>query len=233
MGRAITVAIDGPDKVGKETQTKLLAKALTERGLRAQCFEIPTDRCASFDLIYEWLENGEAVRHPNEFWTLQAINRLNFQRYLLHHMTSVDVWILDRWHASHWAYPAAAGLDEELFDTQLMRGVFVPDLTLIFLGGGFDTKERPYEDGDVYEKDTVFQSRVLANFQKWSWDSSLRTRLHPQQPPGFGRMLGIVGAINADQPIEQVHRSVLQHVLLTRESVESVESTQSRPANSD
>lgn len=61
----ILIAIEGTDSSGKQTQSELLYKTLTERGIAARLVSFPAYECSSSALVKMYL-NGEFGENPND-----------------------------------------------------------------------------------------------------------------------------------------------------------------------
>ena len=58
------IVIEGPDRTGKQTQTKLLKKKLTKHGFCPIVIEVPIRSAVTYPLIYWMLRNGLAKKFP-------------------------------------------------------------------------------------------------------------------------------------------------------------------------
>lgn len=154
------IAVEGPDRFGKETQTKMLVDAINNGELsnfsNAVSAEIPTKDNFTYKVIYWMLRNGLADRFPNVFQLLQFMNKFLFQLFSLPTlMKSYDCVVLDRWSLSGLVYGEATGvltsLNELLFDT-----LKKPDLTLIMHGKPFYRNDK----ADTYEANNDLQKYV-------------------------------------------------------------------------
>ena len=155
MGKLIV--FEGPDKVGKETQSKRLAAALVELGIKAIRVEptkesLPRGR----KLIYSMLESGAAKRHPNTFQFVQFLNRIYFQVFKLPKLLEEnEIVILDRWALSGWVYGSAEGINDSLNKWMFNRAKRA-DVVLVLSGTSYKRKAAD----DSYERDTDLQSKV-------------------------------------------------------------------------
>lgn len=148
------VAIEGPDRVGKATQAKILERALNRRKIRTMALEVPWDDGVTYDLIYDMLRTGEAHEYPEIFQTLHATNRRALQaKYIPNLKAHVDVIVLDRWTTSTRVYGEVAGLSPAFIRT-VTAGLLEPELTFVLEGPAFTAGE------DTYETDLDFQQRV-------------------------------------------------------------------------
>jgi dTMP kinase len=160
------IAIEGPDRLGKATQARRLESSLPRLGYKPISEEVPYKDGVTRDLIYEMLFDGRATQHPVVFQTIQAMNRRIFQaQYLPNLAAHFDAIVLDRWIGSTIVYGRAAGVSDEQTECML-SGVIKPDLVFVFDGEPFPAKER--EALDEYEKDSEFQRRVRAGFQRYA-----------------------------------------------------------------
>lgn len=160
------IAIEGPDKHGKATQSKMLAHSLRRYGDRVALVEVPFNDRVTHRLIYWMLTNGFAKRYPNVFQFVQFLNKLLFQwTYLLWLRLSYDFVILDRWRLSAVVYGDATGVNKT-FNRVLYHLLKPAHLTVVLHGISFKRKEAD----DVYEKDSSLQEAVKAGYREWALD---------------------------------------------------------------
>lgn len=148
------IVYEGPDRVGKATQSKLMTSSLQSLGYRATRIEVPI---ANFlhPKIYSMLKSGFALKHPYFFQAIQVLNRFVFQLTAFRKMMKEnDFIIFDRWSPSTWVYGLATGLPKWYVEF-LLFGIKKPDYVVILNGMPHVTEMR-----DVYEKDVDLQSRV-------------------------------------------------------------------------
>lgn len=161
MGKLIV--FEGPDKVGKETQSKLLASVLQERGVKAVRLE-PTKEShpRGRKLIYSMLESGAAKEHPNTFQFIQFMNRMYFQYVKLPKaLRDNELVILDRWALSGYVYGEAERISPGLNKWMYNRARRA-DLVLVLSGNSY---KRPGAD-DSYERDTSLQIKVKVAYRR-------------------------------------------------------------------
>lgn len=153
------IAIEGPDRFGKETQTNLLEQGLghgPNDAVFVKHIEVPVKGKTSYKLIYWMLRNGSAKRYPNLFQFVQFVNKFAFQTFVLPKYTEFyDYVILDRWSLSGLVYGEATGVNATL-NGFLHRLLVKPDITLVMTGKPFHRAGTK----DVYETDEVLQERV-------------------------------------------------------------------------
>lgn len=157
------IAIEGPDKCGKFTQTNLLQKYIASTGLSAVVVEVPIRSAITYRVIYWMLRNGLAEKLPKTFQWLQYLNRLIFQTFILPRLEKKnDYVIFDRWSLSTVVYGVAEGVSKE-FCEKLYRGLRRPDFTIILLN-----KSYQHEAEDVYEADLNLQKNVRRLYADWA-----------------------------------------------------------------
>lgn len=160
-----TVAIEGPDRVGKATQARHLASRFERenRFRRVGIIETPIKDGTTHARIYEMLHDGRAKKFPATFQGIQVLNRILYQEVALKHwLMNYDAFVFDRWNASSYAYGRAAGLshDELMCELDL---VAEPDMTIVLDGDPF-----PKNDLDDYERDIRFQKKVRKAYIEWA-----------------------------------------------------------------
>lgn len=193
-----TFALEGPDKVGKATQSQMLLGALEDLRLRCHLIEIPSKNHACYDKIYDMLKRREdgsapAHDHPEIFQAYQAANRFHVQEDLRRIANGEQTFVIfDRWHVSSLVYGHVAGMDEEKLAV-ISEGMLVPDVTFILDGKGF---RRPEKADDAYEDDMEFQVKVRNLY-----------RMHRPKATA-----GIVEHVEAEHPKQIVHQSILSIV---------------------
>lgn len=158
------VALEGPDRLGKSTQAKLLEDAMKESQIRGIVEKSPYADGPICDRIYQMLYSGEAVSQPVVFQTLMGINRLSWQQQHLPNLAyHFDVIVLDRWSPSTWVYGAESGVPDETTSC-VLQGLIEPDLVLVFDGEAFPSPDAD----DSYEADERFQRNIRQRYRDWA-----------------------------------------------------------------
>ncbi len=166
-GKAILVSFEGPDGVGKSTQVKRVKEALEWSGKKVAVAKLPAYETFTGRLIRRMLNDGRALRLPNLFQTIQWLDKLVFQFFVLPKLTrDNDFLLLDRWHASMWAYGLAGGANERLTNFYV-NSIREPHAVLIFCG----TCKRSGAE-DSYESDRSLQKSVALHYVLWSFTHS-------------------------------------------------------------
>ena len=157
------IVVEGSDRVGKFTQTRLLQEYITRTGLGAVVVEVPIRSAVTYRIIYWMLKNGLAKKFPKVFQCFQFLNRKIFQILSLPGLERMyDVIIFDRWSLSTIIYGCAEGVPEE-FTTRLAKWLRTPDHTFVLHGESY-LKEAE----DSYEADRDLQNRVKLGYSVWA-----------------------------------------------------------------
>lgn len=160
--KAKLIVVEGPDAVGKCTQTKLLKEHYKLRGKKALRIQVPVMDGLTYTMIYGALKTGLAGKYPNAFQALNTLNRIIFQWTLLPILRLFyDYIIFDRWALSTVVYGDASGADPEL-TRKLYSVVSKPDFTVIINGPSHARFAR-----DSYECDTSLQRLVRVGYADW------------------------------------------------------------------
>lgn len=176
------IVIEGPDKVGKQTQTAMLVENLRGLGVKVATAEIPYNDGPIYDRIYEWLRNGVALKYPEAFQTYQVANRLVWQGNVLPKLAEdADVIIMDRWNISAVVYGRSSGLSEEqVQDIIVNSGLVEADLVFVFDGEPFVTPDR---EDDSYERNMELRRKVRAGYQQWAEENpNIAERVQANRP---------------------------------------------------
>lgn len=160
---ATTIAIEGPDKVGKETQTKLLVEKLRKIGWKVKHVEMPVNDGITYRLIYWMLRKGYAKPYPKLFQFVQFLNKWFWQLVMPYFSHKYDYIVFDRWAASAVIYGRATGVPEG-FNLFLYGRLVRPDLTVVLLGQSYRRKG----PDDSYEADNELQARVRDEYEWWA-----------------------------------------------------------------
>lgn len=157
------IVIEGPDRVGKATQTNFLANFLLWRGYKVLKIEVPIRSNFVYHIIYWMLRNGLAKKLPKCFQWLQYFNRQIFQWFSLRKLEKkYDYIIMDRWSLSTVVYGKATGVPSE-FTEKLHARLRRPEFTFLLLGPA-----HKHSAEDVYESDTELQENVKRIYLEWS-----------------------------------------------------------------
>lgn len=188
------IVIEGPDRCGKATQSKLLCDYLIQCGKRATVVEVPVHDNFTHSAIYWMLENGLAKKLPRTFQLTQFFNRWMFQTFDLSKIDhDYDFIIFDRWSLSTSIYGQATGIGQSFVDI-LYRQLRKPDFTIVLLG-----KSHEHEPEDVYEKDSKLQEKVRKFYADW-------VNKHPKE----------AHVVCSDRPRESIFTEIIVVLKTTR-----------------
>lgn len=161
----IVIAFEGPDQVGKTTQSNMLLERLKLCGLKAKRVKVPINDVVLFRLIYWMLGNSLAKKFPMLFQFLQFKNKFLWQLFVKPFLSlKYDILVLDRWAPSSVVYGSAEGLPKG-YVMFLYNRLFKPDATVVFHGV---TRKRKGMEEDSYEKDSKLQIAVRNAYVDWA-----------------------------------------------------------------
>lgn len=160
--RAKLIVVEGQDRTGKLTQTKMLVTWLRSIGYSVATAEVPIKDNLTYNVIYWMLANGTAVKYPTLFQCVQFLNKKFFQAFSLRWMMKThDYVVLDRWSLSSVVYGLSSGLNKK-FCEKLYDKLTKPDFTIVLNGDA-----RSSEVEDVYEANIEFQAIVRDKYKAW------------------------------------------------------------------
>lgn len=156
------IVFEGPDRVGKKTQSAKLKEYLESNKKKTLVVEVPIEDRITYKLIYWMLGTGLVKYFPKLFQSLQFLNRFLFQAFRLNKLEhQYDYIIFDRWSLSTVVYGAATGVNPAFLE-KLYNMIRKPDFTVVLLGDA-----HKHDAEDVYEKDSDLQSKVSSLYADW------------------------------------------------------------------
>lgn len=160
--KAKIVVYEGPDAIGKKTQSMLLYNFLLSRNYKVSLYEIPF-RNRLYSSIYYMLYNGHAIKFPITFMIIQFLNKLFFEYFVLRKsLKENDIVILDRWRLSTYVYGYCTSKSNFL-SKLLMCLSKKPDITFVFEGKSFKR-----DNQDVYEKNNNLQEDIRIMYHEFA-----------------------------------------------------------------
>ncbi|CAI9831081.1 MAG: AAA family ATPase [Nitrosopumilus sp.] len=163
------IAVEGADRAGKMTQSRMLAGALRRRGHGARVAHFPDYATPVGREIARWLRSRRE-RDPRLVHCLLAANRLERIQMLRGHS---GVLVLDRYYHSNVAYGMANGLGRrwlEALDSQLPRA----DLVILLDIDPAESMRRRGGRRDRFESDARFLGRVCRAYRRLARDGRWR-----------------------------------------------------------
>lgn len=147
------IAIEGLDKAGKHTATKILSQYFKKKGLKVECMGFPNYSTPIGKLIQAWL-NGQFLADEKTFELLQAADKQHGQLFIKEcERKGVDILLVDRYVHTEWAYGAYDNDEPWLYE--LSRYMRLPD-AVIYLNVEPEVsmhRKGKFGDNDYYESD--------------------------------------------------------------------------------
>ena len=205
MMRGKFIAFEGGEGAGKSTQVRLLAEALTARGMSCVVTREPGGTPGAEAIRGLLLGTGGEGWHPRAEALLFAAARSDHVERLIVPALDAGKWVIcDRFVDSSRAYQGGAG---GLGDTDVMAlhrvgsNGLLPDLTLLIeVTGAAAAARATARDGDAADRiggrDAAYHARVAQAFAD----------LATSEPGRFARIAG-------DGSADEVHRAVLDALL--------------------
>lgn len=197
--KAVFIAIEGIDAVGKRTQSTLLRAWLGRKGLTSATLSFPDYHTEIGKEIRRFFD--EQVNYPPEaIHMLLAANRWEEKRQIQSIISTNDVVIVNRYTGSNLAYGISNGLDLEWL-MNLEVGLPQPDLTFVLDDAPTSVSSRRVRNKDRYERNIVLQTKARGAYlrlaQRFGWkviNASLGIE-------GTGRALGmeVDAALNSER----------------------------------
>jgi dTMP kinase len=165
----IIIALEGLDKSGKASQSKLLAEALTRNGLEVVQTEFHRYETPTGQLIAKFLANEWDVDQPTIELIMAADKQAQQKWFTNLEALGVQVLIMDRYTGSQWVYSQAQdnGVSIE-FAKSLQTYMRQPDHTIVIdISPELSmSRKGKHNNGvnDRYESDRELLSRVRMGF---------------------------------------------------------------------
>lgn len=147
------VAVEGLDKAGKNTATKVLYDYFSSKGMKVERTSFPNYDTPVGVLIQKWLK-GDFLADEKTFELLQAADKQHAQTYIQEcERQGVDILLMDRYVHTEWAYGAYDNDDRWL--KELTRYMQLPDAVIYMEVEPEVSMHRrgKYGDNDYYESD--------------------------------------------------------------------------------
>jgi len=182
MNSGRIIVIEGTDKVGKTTQSKMLMNSLKQSGKICSILDFPDYSTPIGSEIRAFLDHER--EYPNELkHMLLSANRWEKKKEIEIARDNGAILIMNRYYQSNLVYGISNGLDLEWL-LNLDRGIPREDLVIILKAKPFIIKERGVEVHDLFEKDQELLYRVHKNYHelaelfKWKEINGERSREH-------------------------------------------------------
>lgn len=166
MAEAITITFEGIDGAGKETQSKLLATYLSDKGLSVHIISFPDYDSLLGEFIKKVLQHSSF--DPYALQLLFSADRIHQTRQLQNSSTSYDYIIFDRYKWSSIVYGVARGLDKQWVST-LEKMLPDPDFTF-YLDIPVTTSTERTGGSDILERNKVLLQECKMQYDNMAVD---------------------------------------------------------------
>jgi dTMP kinase len=158
------IVIEGIDKVGKTTQSKLLMEFLRHSGKSCSILTFPDYNTPIGSEIRAFLDCKR--EYPTELkHMLLSANRWEKKKEIEIAMESGTILIMNRYYQSNLVYGVSNGLDLRWL-LNLDQGIPMEDLVIILKAKPYIIEERLVNDHDLFEKDQKLLLRVHKNYHE-------------------------------------------------------------------
>lgn len=171
MNLAKLIAFEAPDMVGKTTQSKLLVDYIDKVDKKKVIYVKAPFKTGfiTFPLLYWMLDNGSAKTYPMLFQSIQYLNKILFQMFILPFlMVKYDYVIFDRWKLSAKVYGEATKVNAlflSICDSLLANA----DHTILLHRDALPVSRTL----DSYEREIELQHLIRALYIKWFANQSM------------------------------------------------------------
>jgi dTMP kinase len=159
------IAIEGLDKSGKHTQTKMLVEYLQSKGYNVVQSEFHRYDTPTGELIMKWLRKEWNVSQTTIELIMAADKQAQQEWFEELEKNNVDFLVLDRYTMSQFVYSLANNM-EKSWVLQLQRFMRQPDINIFIDIPGEESMKRKgkWGDNDRYESDLALLNEVRALF---------------------------------------------------------------------
>jgi len=152
------IVIEGGDQAGKKTQTAMLAKALSKRGVKAETFSFPDYDTPIGKEISKYLA-GKRRFPPQAIHCLLAANRWEKLDEILKAQEQNSILIMNRYYQSNLVYGIANGMNQNWLEN-LDAGLPKADLVILLDVTQSESFSRKKANRDRFEKDIEFSKKI-------------------------------------------------------------------------
>jgi dTMP kinase len=169
--RGRLIALEGIDQSGKRTQSNLLAKEFTARGLRASVWNFPDYTTQIGKQLRAYLD-GRSRLDYHAVHLLYAANKWERTQELNRLLASGHNIIVNRYSPSNLAYGVARGLPLSWLKA-LENGLPIPDIVIILDITPRLSFNRKRSRRDIHEADRQYLNKVRSTYlrlaKKYNW----------------------------------------------------------------
>lgn len=189
------IVLEGLDKSGKTTQTKLLFDYLqNKKPGKVILISFPDYSTQIGKLVRDFLD-GKIKYSTETLHMLLAANRREKKELILNYLENGNTIIMNRYYHSNLAYGIANGISKEWL-LHLDEGMPKEDITVLLDIAPEITQSRVVKnnfDADIFEKDNEFLNQTRTNYlnlaKEYGWTV---IRSHKSKEEVFNSILGAV-----------------------------------------
>lgn len=191
MKKGKIIVIEGTDKAGKETQSRLLINALKFSGKVCIIVDFPDYTTPIGQEIRAFL-NGRRNYAIEVKHMLLSANRWERKKEIESMIDKGTIIIMNRYYQSNLVYGVSHGLDVKWL-LNLDRGLPKEDIVIVLEVNPHTSYQRVPEDRDTFEMDQELLTKVHKNYRKLAKQFNWK-------------------AVNGEKVSEQVHNEIMNIV---------------------
>jgi dTMP kinase len=191
MNKGKIIVIEGPDKAGKGTQSRLLKNALKLTGRICTKMDFPDYNTQIGQEIRAFLDGKRNYTVEVKHMLLSA-NRWEKKKEIESIIEKGNIIIMNRYYQSNLVYGVSHGLDVKWL-LNLDRGLPKEDIVIILEVDPHTSYQRVPEDRDTFEMDQELLTKVHKNYRKLAKQFNWK-------------------AVNGEKVSEQVHDEIMNIV---------------------
>lgn len=166
MAKGKVIVLEGTDKAGKTTQSRLLMESLKASGRVCVTIDFP-DYLTPIGLEIRAFLDGKRNDYPPQVrHLLFSANRWEKQREIESMLENGTIVVMNRYWQSNLVYGVSAGLDEAWL-LRLDKGLPKEDLVIVLLVSP-NTSSARAEVKDAFEKDPILAAAAHKNYAKYA-----------------------------------------------------------------
>lgn len=185
------IVIEGIDKAGKTTQSRLLMDALKSRGIISACLDFPDYSTPIGTEIKAFLDGKREYPDHAKLMLLSA-NRWEKREDIRDMLESGTIVIMNRYYHSNLAYGISKNIELDWLQN-LDKGIPTEDLCIVLDVSKGVSKSRSNNVFDIFESDDLLLERVQRNYRKLARRFKWRV-------------------VNANGSKEEVSKKIMKHV---------------------